>query len=34
LEEEMKLSAALAAYIIDELAVRDDKVPRKPLPAH
>jgi hypothetical protein len=34
LEEEMKLSAALAAYIIDELAVRDDKVPRKPLPVH
>jgi len=30
----MKLSVALAAYIIDELAVRDDKVPRKPLPAH
>jgi carboxypeptidase Q len=33
LEEKMKLSAALAAYIIYELAVRDDKVPRKPVPA-
>lgn len=33
-EEEMKLSAALAAHILYELAVRDDKVPRKPVPAH
>ena len=34
LEEDLKQSAAVAAYIIYELAVRDDKVPRKPVPAH
>ncbi len=33
LEEDLKQSVAVAAYIIYELAVRDDKVPRKPLPA-
>jgi carboxypeptidase Q len=34
LEEDLKQSAAVAAYIIYELAVRDDAVPRKPAPAH
>ena len=34
LEEDLKQSAAVAAYLIYELAVRDDKVPRKPVPAH
>jgi carboxypeptidase Q len=33
LEEDLKQSVAVAAYIIYELAVRDDKVPRKPAPA-
>lgn len=34
LEEDLKQSAAVAAYIIYELAVRDDQVPRKPVPVH
>ena len=34
LEEDLKQSAAVAAYIIYDLAVRDDKVARKPAPAH
>ena len=34
LEEDLKQSSAVAAYIIYELAVRDSKVPRKPVPAH
>jgi Zn-dependent M28 family amino/carboxypeptidase len=34
LEEDLKQSAAVAAYVIYELSVRDDKVPRKPVPRH
>ena len=34
LEDDLKQSAAVAAYLIYELAVRDDKVPRKPVPTH
>lgn len=34
LEEDLKPSAAVAAYIIYELAVRDDKVLASRLPAH
>src|SRR5208283_2283479 len=34
LENDLKQSAALAAFVIYQLAMRDGKVPRKPLPPH
>jgi len=34
LPDDLKQSAAVAASIIYSLAMRDDRVPRKPLPAY
>jgi carboxypeptidase Q len=34
LEDDLKQSAAVAAYLVYELAMRDEKLPRKPLPSH
>jgi carboxypeptidase Q len=34
LEDDLKQSAAVAAFIIYELAMRDERLPRKPLPSH
>ncbi|MGD0127450.1 MAG: hypothetical protein ABSF46_18965 [Terriglobia bacterium] len=34
LEDDLKQSAAVAAFVIYDLAVREEKLPRKPLPAH
>jgi len=34
LETDLKQSAAIAAFVIYELAMRDEKVPRRPLPSH
>jgi hypothetical protein len=33
LEEDLKQSAAVAACVVYELAMREEKLPRKPLPA-
>jgi carboxypeptidase Q len=34
LEDDLKQSAAVAAFIVYELAMRDEKLPHKPLPSH
>jgi hypothetical protein len=34
LEEDLKQSAAVAAFIIYDLAMREEKLPRKPLPSY
>jgi carboxypeptidase Q len=34
LEDDLKQSAAVAAFVIYDLAMRDERLPRKPLPAH
>lgn len=34
IEADLKQSAAVAAFFIYALAMRDEKVPRKPLPSH
>jgi hypothetical protein len=34
LEDDLKQTAAVAAFIVYGLAMRDEKLPRKPLPPH
>lgn len=34
LEDDLKQSAAVAASVVYDFAMRDERVPRKPLPAH
>ena len=34
LEDDLKQSAAVAASLIYQLAMRDERIPRKPLPPH
>jgi hypothetical protein len=34
LEDDLKQSAAVGAFVIYDLAMRDGMLPRKPLPAH
>jgi carboxypeptidase Q len=34
LEDDLKQSAAVAAFVIYDLSMRDERLPRKPLPAH
>jgi hypothetical protein len=34
LEDDLKQSAAIAASLIYQLAMRDERIPRKPLPPH
>jgi hypothetical protein len=34
LEDDLKQSAAVAATVVYDLSMRDEGVPRKPLPSH